>query len=791
MLCRLGNGFSGETSWRGGVLFDIIFFEKARCVSHILTFAQPTKRENDMEKNVLSHKTSSIIRWFRSLTNCIAIAVVMMSLMANATSAADSYIESSGVSGISTGYHLKPSTRIEVDFELTDIEQTNQARLFGADYNNVELKMSCCVYISGDYLVYGVGTVSSWAGLWMKDASDNYLLHDTDRHTAVFDFQSGVHRYVTDGSDTATIVDRNLYTEESTQPIALFATKNATGFQRPAKMRIYGVKIYESGVLVHDFVPCVRDGIVGFKDVHGSGGFICNPAAETSFSAGGDVLVETSPYVATPANNSDASRRLYLDTHYYATANTRLELDYALTDTRTSGDTWYLFSGSYRFCGFLNNNGMGFCLAGDKWVTGVASAVANLPGVRRTIFLDGVNEKCGVITAGYTNAVTTAITNANYASTRTIKLSANDNPGSSYYPSMKIYGCRIYESGTMVRDFRPCVIGPSQDGSVVVGMKDELTGIFAEYPNATSEKRLTCGGVIQASPYYVESLRADNRYIDTGYAVTENTKVALDYAPSEARGAGDTWYLFGGAGTKRFVAVIQDGGFGFSNDSWNHLKLGMAAEASYVNVRRTIILDNPAALGVVMTKGVTNLSHAVDSAVGKDYGTKSLKLSALADANGHFASIRIYGCKIWEKENGEYVLKRDYVPAVVNGVAGLQDILPGGEFRPSASSAASPLAYGGLFPIDVGQTVQKLSTQNTATLMAYALGATSYRWTRNGETIDGENGEMLTVEWRKGPSTDTYQAIAQFTVDDMVVVGEPSEDLIIENLPAGICFTIR
>ena len=710
----------------------------------------------------------------------IATVAILMSVAANAVIVIDPYIESSGVSGISTGYHLKPTTRLEVDFELTEQEQTNQARIFGADYNNEELKMACSLYISGVYLVYGVGNGTSWSGLWMKDANGAYLLHDTARHTAVFDFPSGVHRHETAGEDTLTIADRNRYTEEATQPIALFATKNATGFQRPAKVRIYGVKIYESGVLVHDFVPRIMDGIVGFKDVHGTGGFICNPEAEASFTAGGGVIEETSPYVATPAGNSDASRRLYLDTHYYATVNTRLELDYALTDTRTSGDTWYLFSGLGRFCGFLNNNGMGFCLAGNSWVTSVAPSVANLPGVRRTIFLDGANEECGVITAGYTNEVKAATTNANYSNSRTIKLSVPDGLGTQFYASMKIYGCRIYESGTMVRDFRPCVIGPAQDGSVAVGLKDELTGDFADYPDETSEKRLTCGGVTQASPYYVETLRADSRYIDTGYPVTENTKVALDYEPTEARVAGTTWYLFAGAGANRFVAVIQDRGFGFSNDSWSHLNLGMAVEAGYVNVRRTIILDNPAALGVVVTRGVTNLSHTVDSAVGKNYGTKTLKISTYPDANDHFASIRIYGCKIWEKENGEYVLKRDYVPAVVNGVAGLQDILPNGEFKP-----------GGLFPIDVGQTVRKLSNRNQATLMAYALGATSYRWTRNGETIDDENGATLTVEWRKGPSIDTYRAIAQFTVDEMTIEGEPSEELIIENLPAGTCFMIR
>ena len=226
----------------------------------------------------------------------IATVAILMSVAANAVIVIDPYIESSGVSGISTGYHLKPTTRLEVDFELTEQEQTNQARIFGADYNNEELKMACSLYISGVYLVYGVGNGTSWSGLWMKDANGAYLLHDTARHTAVFDFPSGVHRHETAGEDTLTIADRNRYTEEATQPIALFATKNATGFQRPAKVRIYGVKIYESGVLVHDFVPRIMDGIVGFKDVHGTGGFICNPEAEASFTAGGGVIEETSPY---------------------------------------------------------------------------------------------------------------------------------------------------------------------------------------------------------------------------------------------------------------------------------------------------------------------------------------------------------------------------------------------------------------------------------------------------------------------------------------------------------------
>jgi hypothetical protein len=49
----------------------------------------------------------------------------------------------------------------------------------------------------------------------------------------------------------------------------------------------------------------------------------------------------------------------------------------------------------------------------------------------------------------------------------------------------------------------------------------------------------------------------------------------------------------------------------------------------------------------------------------------------------------------------------------------------------------------------------------------------------------------LTVPWRKGPSSDAYQAIAQFTVGGLTAEGEPSAAATVENLPMGAVFTIR
>jgi len=59
-------------------------------------------------------------------------AVGIAGMMALSAAAADAYIESSGAQAIDTGYYPNPNTKIEVDFALMDVANTQQ-RLFGAD----------------------------------------------------------------------------------------------------------------------------------------------------------------------------------------------------------------------------------------------------------------------------------------------------------------------------------------------------------------------------------------------------------------------------------------------------------------------------------------------------------------------------------------------------------------------------------------------------------------------------------------------------------------------------------
>ena len=724
------------------------------------------------------------------------LPVVAALAAASGAFAADPYIESDGTSGILTDYKLKSTTRIEVDFALTETGQDN-ARVFGADRSHTALHLSGSLYVhsNGSHWQVHVGDGTAYKNHYVKSGGTLYE-SDTVRHVAEIDYPNRKLRLYTNGAainqtddfdPSLSIVEGS----ECAEPVALFARQNAAGdFTDPSKARIYGVKIHESGSLVHDFVPCLKDGMPGFKDVAGDGGFLCNPSAETAFTYGGDILVEESPYVATPAgNNTDADKHLYVDTEYFATADTRLELDYALTEERPSGATWYVFSGESQFGAFINNNGAGFVVKASQWKTGVAPSVANRVGVKRTAILDAPGTWCGLVTGTCTNDHRSITTNGAFASTSTIKLGSYAG-ANNYFASMKIYGCRIYESGTLVRDFRPSVIGPDRAASAVVGLKDELTGAFISYPAATASKRLSCGGKMELPPY-VETLRADSRYIDTGYLVTENTKVALDYAVAGERGASDTWYLFGAQGDSTFTALINKNGFGYNNGSW-HLSAGMATEASLANVRRTVVLDNPAALGVVTTEGVTNLVTAVDDPTGRTYGTKTLKLATPHDEKTHFATIRIYGCRIWEKENGDYVLKRDYVPAVENNVAGLRDATGSDTtFRACASTAASPLGYGGAFAPTVTPATSGVRRGMTSTLTASAPGAASYRWLKNGEAISGGESGTFQAAYTRAGIVNAYQAIAIYAIDDATAESEPSEPVTVEDRYSALVLVVR
>ena len=93
---------------------------------------------------------------------------------------------------------------------------------------------------------------------------------------------------------------------------------------------------------------------------------------------------------------------------------------------------------------------------------------------------------------------------------------------------------------------------------------------------------------------------------------------------------------------------------------------------------------------------------------------------------------------------------------------------------------------------EVHPTATKVSVRKTVTLTASADGATSYYWLKNGVVIEGGANGTLTVDWRRPGDnpTDTYQAVAVYTIDGLPVESEPSAGMMVENQPMGTVFLV-
>ncbi|MBR2838558.1 MAG: hypothetical protein IKE55_07240 [Kiritimatiellae bacterium] len=701
-------------------------------------------------------------------------AALCMAFAANATPVAP-YVEVDGSVGIDTGYCAKNSTRCEIDYEL------KEARPSGATWYLFAGNPTFCAFLNNSGVGFGI-----YNDRWNIGNASGIANTPDLRLSAVVDVPRDSCYVICDGVTNATVSLKRTADYYDYQTVKLASNAQESGYY--AKMRIYGCRIYESDELVHDFKPFLMDGVAGLMDSK-TGRFITNGKKFHCISIGGDHAEFESPHVATPSGNDG----VYVDTEYQASSNTCLMLDCALVDEFSGSSSWFLFegAGSEFFSGFINpSTGYGTHTSG--WQTGILGIdYAKIKDVRHTYVLDAVRVSASVVTAGATNGIKSVAACTEHNKTgRTIKIASQYN-GSGAITPLRVYGCKIFEEGELVRDFVPSAIGPAQGGGAVFALKDSITGSFAVYPAITAEKCLSGYGKLASCPPYVETKRANSRYIDTGYAVTTATKVELDYSPAESRTSGDTWYLFAGGGSGNssiFAAFINNSGLGFINTQ-NTWKQGVAAAfANVVDVRRTVVLDNPAGLASVITYGVTNATSA--TAVSGTFGGITLKISAPSSPTGNFATIRIFGCRIWEKEGGEYVLKRDYVPAVVNGVAGLQDVLPGGAFK--AAGSASQLTYGGVFDVSAAQSAGKVAYKETATLTASAIGATSYRWLRNGEPIEGGEGGSLEVPWRRGGGTDLYRAVAVYAVGSGATMeSEPSAEMAVENEPGGFAVFVR
>ena len=245
----------------------------------------------------------------------------------------DAYIESTGTSWMNSRFFMNPGAKVEMDYALTDTLPL-QARLFGADATGANFFSA--------YYINGSGNMSFGIGDAFKSWSCN-IATNLYRHKAVLDVENGkayyITRFVTNWTGNASGLGASI-TQTAAHPLGLFGgTSDAAAWASSAnraKAKVYGVRCWQDGELVHDYVPHVKGGVAGFRDMV-DGAFITGANA-SAFTAGGKVTrSEDDGYISSSGNNNVNGFR-YINTGYIVTPHTRVEFDYAFADNYPTGN---------------------------------------------------------------------------------------------------------------------------------------------------------------------------------------------------------------------------------------------------------------------------------------------------------------------------------------------------------------------------------------------------------------------------------------------------------------------
>ncbi|MBQ8124425.1 MAG: hypothetical protein IJ173_00930 [Kiritimatiellae bacterium] len=767
----------------------------------------------------------------------LLIVAVAAALFADGSTAfaEDAYIENTnGNQYFNTGHFVGPNTKIVLDFKLN--ETTLGITPFGAKGDNGTANRPWFRCYLGEKTSGG----GAWFSINQAKADYNasgYNVHPADlsRYTMIMDLPGKIFRLLDeDGTEVATQTFESVSSGTQIYPLGLFATcahnsgayATATAtWERPAKMRVYGLEIYESGTLVKKFVPWVKGGVAGLKDTV-SGVFHSGENARACV-AGGDITVEKDdPWVGFPDNDvmtaaAVKGKTMYFDTGYAFNPESRIELDYALlTPDWTSSSKWagetYLFyvagaSGAVYLLPYGSSaNGRHYMKVGSKEGGITEVGVDYGYNVRRKIVATASNMK--MITAGYTNWNVSADSGQEVATTlNSPTLTLGYRSGKPPLPA-KIYGLKIYESNNLVHDFVPSI-----SNSVPI-LRDTLAtptlGLLPTVYNSPGTN-IVCeaGGNIQgdedAKDAYLDFDGVKGHGIDIGYVLTKDSRIEMDFA---------VWnnnYAISGSGSAIF---FEQRGYKDAeserNGIWFHLYQPDAGRygwcfADYAkaknewtsvyitNERTKFVCDAPANTITAYRGGVqvyqsTNMSRGGVEAITATTCTSTLRIGSNWDGKTNQTGMRLYNVKIYNSG----VLDRNFVPCLTNGIAGLYETCQNRFFPLTGGTVRGKGLKGAESDILIAPQPARLTrkeTSNTATLTCLAIGAQSYEWYEDGVLISGETSDSLTLEWSKAKANNyahTYSVKPVYTVFNERVAGE-AVSATVEYTPLGMVIIIK
>ena len=720
--------------------------------------------------------------------------------------AEDGYLESEGDARICLVHFVGPNTKLEVDFQLTEVAA--DTRPFGSWGNNTSVPMfSLIVNDSKDFV-------------WTCSAGDvNLGAADLKRHVVSFDSttRTCVATNVTDGgAASTTTLSGTISSLKSKYSLSMFSRLGEdsavipSDFYGPTKMKVYGAKVYESGTLVKTYTPCLKGGVPGFEVSGPNITSFVTGVDITKVRYGGDIaIVKDDPYLSTGdyndiTTNSVVGKCIYFDTGYVVKPTSRVELDFAPL-TPNIPMSGYNHAPEFMYAQGSNRNEMEIVGRTSTDYLGYklgTSAYSNFKApldisynIRRTISI--TSNTLVMVTAGYTNSVhTVSAAQAINTDLSNVKLQLGTATEGNYFAPMKIYGLKIYESDVLVKDYRPTVTN-GVSGLVDVANPEDSPRYAITYGHSNPRLMFEAGGDIACTDGSDEAyLEFNGTYIDTGCTVASNSCVEADLSFREVNN-GEGQYVFwqepalnSGVVAYLYLSGDTDQHFNYRFADCNNYT-GWPTGVRVSNARRQFTLDGPNSRVTIRRGDEVEydlpLAEGQGSLTRVDGGSKTLNIGNSKN------QMRLYRFKV--TTGGVPV--RDFVPCCTNGVAGLYDLC-GKRFYPLAGGKVSGAKSKGVaFQIaPQPMTLKHSEARRTGTLTCLAAGAQSYEWYENGVLMPGETSDSLTLEWseakaRSTNNTYTYSVKPVYTVFNERVVGDAVTTTVEYRSPLGTVISIK
>lgn len=607
----------------------------------------------------------------------------------------DPYVEFTGTQSVDTGYYVTSNTAVAADFQLTDTT-TDQQCVWSAGGN-----LGHRLYVTGDRK-------------WGWSCHDNYsgivntgLSVDGDRVIATVD---SCNKVVTLEKNGTVWYERrtawaNPIPANTTSDTSMKIGSRYAENKYYASMKLYGLKIYESGVLMRDYVPATRDGIVGLYDKV-DGGFIYDarlPAqAAYELTFGGTPYTVNDAYLESIANSGLNARMVISD-------DIRAEVDFAYASTN---DQQRVFGWNSRPSFYITGyNTFAFSIGPEGTPYHAITPDTN----RHTAVLDYYGKTLEIRTGGASSWKRTFSEDITPEAGKPTPVALFANTENATYTGLKfkhparvkIYSAKFYRAGVLVHDYRPCVKGD------VPGMRDLVDGAFVCGENVEAFR---AGGDVEriADDGYIE-LTGNNqesgakKWIDTGYKPGPSTRLVFDYALADNYagkvGSGEWWYLsdytppsgdlpaerlnFAGNNSNTFRWRTGSDDFTVANSE-------VGAPTTQRGIRRRIVFDAAAKTYSLVTADYTNFTVTATTSISRTF-ERSIRLGGNTDfPPKSYSPLRIYGLKIYDGDT----LVHDFQPKVVNGVPGLWDAQTG-NFNVNAEETTKPLlGCGGTIAAD-------------------------------------------------------------------------------------------